>query len=474
MPANVSTNYPFTNPPDSVNVLLLDWLNTQPRDQTFVHAQAVQYLKQVPTGTRLAIFTLGTQLRMVHGFTADLSELVSAFDSSKAARTQVSPLMPTTVENSAEQNLIALMDMNHASPVAIEAVKQEMEATSGSNTGNRIAITLEALQELGRYLSPIPGRKNVIWIAGSFPASQDEIRRTADMLTPSRVAIYPVSGEGLLSDATYDPEYDLTTPGETKVRQRRIIAEENDTRAANQIAMEELANDTGGRAFDNTNGLAAAMASIVDNGARYYTLTYTPTNKNMDGRYRSIHVKLRRGAYRLVYRPGYYAEGARIQEFVTGDPLLSLIGFGLPDFSEILYKIRVIASDPQPADGAPHAGSNAELKGPFHRYGVDFAILPDDLTIEKKPDGTGHAKVKIMLVAYDRDGRPLNSTAQKGDIHLTPKAYEDARRVGLQVHLEIDVPQVGSSLRTGVYDLNSGKAGTLGIPLSSVTVATPH
>ena len=96
MPPNVWTNYPTINPPDSVNVLLLDWLNTQPQDQAFVHAQAVQYLKQVSPGTRLAIFTLGTQLRMVHGFTDELSGLVSAFDGNKAARTQVSPLMPTT------------------------------------------------------------------------------------------------------------------------------------------------------------------------------------------------------------------------------------------------------------------------------------------------------------------------------------------------------------------------------------------
>jgi hypothetical protein len=104
------------------------------------------------------------------------------------------------------------------------------------------------------------------------------------------------------------------------------------------------------------------------------------------------------------------------------------------------------------------------------RYGVDITISLDDLTIQKTPTGARHAIVEILLVAYDRDGRPLNLKAETAEIHLTPKVYEDPRRLNLQLHLETDVPQVGSFVRTGVYDLNSGKAGTLGIPLSSVTV----
>jgi len=35
------------------------------------------------------------------------------------------------------------------------------------------------------------------------------------------------------------------------------------------------------------------------------------------------------------------------------------------------------------------------------------------------------------------------------------------------VHLEIDVPPGDIYLRTGIYDLNSGNAGTLGFPLSA-------
>src|SRR5271165_5389794 len=78
MPPDVYTNYPRVKLTDSVNVLLLDSLNTQAIDQTYVRPQVAKYLDAAmaaPTGARLAIFTLGSQLRMVKGFTADSSEL---------------------------------------------------------------------------------------------------------------------------------------------------------------------------------------------------------------------------------------------------------------------------------------------------------------------------------------------------------------------------------------------------------------
>ena len=110
--------------------------------------------------------------------------------------------------------------------------------------------------------------------------------------------------------------------------------------------------------------------------------------------------------------------------------------------------------------------SDALLTGPDARS--------DDLKLEKGPDGFRHAIVEVMLIAYDRDGRPLNLTKGRGDAKLTPKSYEEARRVGFQVHKEIDIPSGYAYLRTGVYDWNSRKAGTLGIPLSVSSLPIPR
>ncbi len=44
--------------------------------------------------------------------------------------------------------------------------------------------------------------------------------------------------------------------------------------------------------------------------------------------------------------------------------------------------------------------------------------------------------------------------------------YAEVMRVGLQMHREMDVPEGEVFLRTGIYDLKSSKAGTLGIALA--------
>lgn len=484
MPPRIYTNFPTIKTSDSVTVLLLDSLNTQPQDQAYVNAQVFKYLKNIQPGTRLAIFTLASRLRMFRGFTTDSGELLAGLNTHDGGiKPQTSALLPTASQVDTDREIVSFMSQNQASPAAIAAVKQFQQDKAAFDAGSRIQMTLQALQQLARYLSSIPGRKNIIWFASSFPISifpggkdmkpidsmrqyQGEIRQTADLLTPEQVAIYPISATGLVGDSANGAEFS-PSPRE----HAENLKEENDTRAASQLAMEELARDTGGRAFYNTNGLGDAMVNAISDGTRYYTLAYTPTNKDMDGKYRSIQVKLPDSKYRLSYRRGYYAEDAKMSTTATEkqpqDPLLPLLGFGLPDFSQIVYKIRILPSNPQPALDAAHIGSNHESNGPVTRYSVDFAISVQDLKFDITPDGSRHGDIEVMMVAYDHDGKPLNMTVRKAGIQLRPDAYKNAEQVGLQLQSEIDVPEGDTFLRTGVFDLESNMAGTIEVPLNN-------
>ena len=71
LPPNIFTNVPRVKPTDSVTILLLDTLNTQPKEQITVRAQLVKYLKGLKPGNPVALFALETRLRLIHGFTTD-------------------------------------------------------------------------------------------------------------------------------------------------------------------------------------------------------------------------------------------------------------------------------------------------------------------------------------------------------------------------------------------------------------------
>jgi VWFA-related protein len=508
LPPNTFSNLPLAKAGDAANILLLDALNTQMSDQSYVHAQMIKYIKGIHPGTRLAIFTLGARLRFVQGFTGDPAVLMAAVNGLKSAgNPQLSPLLQTSTEVDANARMVAQMQEMAASTgsaqiqASADALKQFQQETASSQTDARVQITLEAMQQLARYLQGIPGRKNVIWFSGSFPLSifgdfslggaevmrqyQADVERTANLLTAAQVAIYPIGAQGI----AVDRQYDFSGPQPPKIagvkaEQQMTQYQVNDLQAgsternAGFAAMDELAKDTGGEALYNTNGLNDALAHVLNHGTHYYTITYSPTNKNMDGRLRHIEVKVSGGSYQLSYRRGYYATNETFvqsaQSKPTGDPLRPLMDHGTPDSTAVVYTMRVMPASPQPAAGAQRAGDNENMKGPATRYSVSFNVAADHLTLDPAPDGVRHGNLEVTLLGYDPDGKPLNWMVRMLELTLPPDRYAVAQARGVSFSLEIDVPSAAVYLRSGVYDQASSKAGTLEIPLAAVVAqATP-
>lgn len=493
MPPDVYTNFPPIKTTDSVNVLLLDALNTQVADQSYVRAQLTRYLTTVQPGTHLAVFVLTSRLRMIQSLTTDSGLLLAALKNEKLesgpqqSAMLLSPAeidMDTTAAASVMANLAGETDLA-LSAMAPRGVAYMMQ----DKLDTRIETTLQALQQLARYLTGIPGRKNLIWFSGSFPISVfpdfnaaepfqsvrqygGEVQRTATLLTVAQVAIYPIAAEGLVNDAMY--EANANRLGQTRALGSGPSFGDSGSRNANYASMETLADDTGGKAFYNTNGLNDALARAVNYGSHYYTLAYTPTDKKMDGRYRRIQVKLS-GKYKFYYRRGYYADNAKHDKVKEqpSDPLKPLMTRGLPDFAQILYRALITPSKPQPKPDASPTGDNKEFKGPSTRYAVEFAIAIDDLAFETTSDGLHGGNIEVMLVAYDREGNALNWIIKKQEMSLKGQSYAAAQAAGLQMHYEIDVPSDLLSkdtvyLRTGVYDVRSRNAGTLEVSLHPV------
>ena len=135
MPTDVFTNYPTVKTTDSVNVLLLDSLNTQAIDQSYVRPQMEKYMEAAiasPTGARLAIFTLGQQLRMIRGFTADSAKSLEAVEDPKShTEAKFEPQLATPFRKGSE----AILCSPEGAPIAQEACKAYLAQLNGERAG---------------------------------------------------------------------------------------------------------------------------------------------------------------------------------------------------------------------------------------------------------------------------------------------------------------------------------------------------
>ena len=424
LPPNTYTNLPESSVTSAANVLLLDALNTPMKDQMYVRKQMMEYLKNIPAGTRIAIFTLASRLRIVQGFTIDSTPLLAAL-SDKRNLPGVSPLLVDPNDATPTNLVSGLQDMG-ASTQAIASLQQFQADEAAFQVDLRVQYTLDAFKQLAAYLGSVPGRKNLIWFSGSFPLNldpdssltdafsvmrqySDQLKATSDLLAASRVAVYPVDARGLFTAPMFNaanqganysgvshgtsanmggaPSGGTRSGGTARPRNPGSTSNPNafardnskfsQSTAAEHVTMQEIAQDTGGRAFYDTNGIKEALANAIENGENYYTLAYIPDDAKFDGKFRKIQVKVPEQNHQLAYRHGYLAvaPGAHSQIAPLGASA-SAIQRGAPPSSQILFKMRVLPSDDTSLKGlasqAGPAGLMADkLQGPVKRYWID-------------------------------------------------------------------------------------------------------
>ena len=90
LPENVYSNVPSYNVDSSLNVVLMDALNTTVPHQAYVREQMLHYLAKMPAGRPVAVYTLGTRLTLLQDFTTDPELLKSVVKNLKGG---ISPLL---------------------------------------------------------------------------------------------------------------------------------------------------------------------------------------------------------------------------------------------------------------------------------------------------------------------------------------------------------------------------------------------
>ena len=158
---------------------------------------------------------------------------------------------------------------------------------------------------------------------GARLAQIDFERRFRDLLTQARranVAFHTVDVGGL---RTGMPPASDPGPVRSIDAPAYLEAYRQNSTSRMQI-LQELAENTDGRAVVNTNDLAGGVKKISDDLSAFYLLGYYSTNTASDGRYRRIDVKVKTPGVKVTARPGYVApteEMRRAEEAARNKPV---------------------------------------------------------------------------------------------------------------------------------------------------------
>jgi hypothetical protein len=293
----------------------------------------------------------------------------------------------------------------------------------------------------------------------------------------------------------------------------------------------DIARQTGGRAYCNTNGFKDAIAEIVDTGSHFYTLSYVPTNPNWNGAYRKIKIDVpsvttqsvndkvfewllsaHYGDPRVAYRNGYYARDAphpsmnpsltpaaaqrRVisispkgdpanLNFTLRTPLNAAESFGTPPPADLHFTVAVNPSTTteQLPPGAPLPAGNylaTEWQDkPFRNYKLHYTINPADLHFSMihniaKNSYQYNDSFQFLVVVYRDDGGVVNSIATTANSPLDEASYYHTMQKGLTFDQTIAVPTDDYySLRVVVEESNTSHIGAIEIPYNSIQYPAP-
>jgi VWFA-related protein len=451
----------FSNRPDetnapagSVTAVLFDSLNTDFLDSGFARARVEKFLKGIQPEDRVALYGLSTKLLVLHDFTGDADALVQALDRFKAD------------ENS--ETSATKFKESHVGQVdgMINDMNQRM---SDLFLGARVQATAAALEAIAKHLTGLAGRKNLVWVSGSFPMNigtfqrrlpgtrpgkedfSKEVEAAARALSGANIAIYPVDARGL---TTLGGVFNAaTTPIMTAGQLQSRAGRSPDLAPIRDVGtMQALADATGGRVFENTNDIEGAVRSAIDDSRSTYVLGYYPDHNQWDGKFREIKVQVKRAGLETRYRRGYMAfPDAPLDE---KRPTLTAAdaAAGPLESTELGLSLQV-----EPVVG-PNGARQIKARLRFDAVGMGF----------DQKDGKWLDDLDVLWVQLDAKGELVVSNGQTLTLKLSPETYQSAVGNGVRMTTTETIAEPTAEIRFLARDRGTGARGSVRIAVAKV------
>ena len=351
-PSTATTPPPVKRSTPAVTALVFDRLS--PEARALARKAGLAYAQEgMASRGFTGVFGIDQSLRTFQSFTDDALLIKDAVEHATSAATSSSGADAAKVRSNIERsvNLDQQMATAATQVAAAGAARDGATASEAGAAGGQAMLTqqfvemqtrmLEAYERLERdqeghatinsllaVISPmqkLPGRKTIIFFSEGLklpPNVQQKFPAVINAANRANVSIYSIDAAGLrIESGTAEAAREINSIAAARMEQqarssdrassgpymRSLERNEDLLRFDPRSGLGSLSDQTGGFLINNTNDLASGLRRIDDDMNGYYLLTYAPKNKDYDGRFRRISVKVARGNIDVQSRQGYYA-----------------------------------------------------------------------------------------------------------------------------------------------------------------------
>jgi VWFA-related protein len=387
----------------ALNIIVLDELNSEFLDQAHGRVAVDKFLRT--HGARLseptALLILGqSRLEVLHDYTQDPTALLQA------------------------------LKKRHAE-LAASLLSGEMR--SSPERFNKTLAALSLIADANRHYA---GRKNVLWIGPGFPSLNSNyyfrpeivggvVQDASNMLLDARMVVYTLDPRGL---EVTPVNYRGHSPG---------------GQMEGELLFEEIAPETGGRIFRGRNDIDVAIASSIRDGSSYYTLSYYPTNRDWNGKFRKVQIVMNRQGMAARTRLGYFSLAETPADDAEMDTILSRAVVNPLSYHALSVQAFVKPAGPQP--------DSRRFKVYVGRQGLDWRTLDN---------GDHRCEVTIVQASLASDGKVISHTVKELEGIVTAKKFAKDWDKPMAFEVTSDVPRGSAHYRIVVRDSASGDLGT--------------
>ena len=446
----------------------------------------------------VSVFQIGESLRLVQQFTTDreasrrailyatgqvdtqytaaTDRLAEAADRANRLRDQ---LETVTAAGSGSQ-------AGSGSGAAAAYVGQEVAMANMVVNALRFTDTLQREQQgqsslfsilsLAKQQQPLAGRKTILFFSEGIqapPTLEHVLSAAISEANRANVSVYAVDARGLstVSDSqaarkTLDEavatsmRQQMLNGFRLFTREEMLIADtaESSLRMNTNATLEQLAESTGGLMISRTNDVRSGIARAVGDLRGYYEVAYSPANREFDGHFRKIALRISRPGVAVQTRSGYYA-------MPPGEGTVTF-----PYEVQLLNALRL----PEPPHDLP-IRTRAFRFGPEkggQRYTVVLELPLDAIRFERDADpSVERAHFSFMGLLRASWGGVAEKFSQDAPVWL-PRSRHDELKQGNAVFMRsFTLPEGRYRLETAAMDRQSGRTT---VEQSRLTVPAAH